>query len=141
MLEETSPEILNQFYLTFIENYPNNKLEIINNTLTTTDKSVYDLYCYPIDEFQKATRIQHNRIAVLRTHKRGFLDSVGVFYTDLSDEEISQLATQLSTQIIEYEDESIPYSMILELNLFNFIILFIVILIICGIYTSYSLKR
>ena len=31
--------------------------------------------------------------------------------------------------------------MILELNLFNFIILFIVILIIYGIYTSYSLKK
>ena len=69
------------------------------------------------------------------------MDSVGIFYTDLSDGEIDQLATQLSTQIIEYEDTSIPYSMILELNLFNFIILFIVILIIYGIYTSYSLKK
>lgn len=65
----------------------------------------------------------------------------GIFYTDLSDDEIDQLATQLSTPIIEYEDTSIPYSMILELNLFNFIILFIVILIIYGIYTSYSLKK
>lgn len=53
MIEETSPEILNQFYTTFIENYPNNKLEIINNTLTTTDKSTYDLYCYPLDEFSQ----------------------------------------------------------------------------------------
>ena len=73
--------------------------------------------------------------------KEDFLDSVGIFYTDLSDDEIDQLATQLSTPIIEYEDTSIPYSMILELNLFNFIILFIVILIIYGIYTSYSLKK
>ena len=73
--------------------------------------------------------------------KEDFLDSVGVFYTDLSVDEIDQLATQLSTQIIEYEDTSIPYSMILDLNLFNFIILFIVILIIYGIYTSYSLKK
>lgn len=73
--------------------------------------------------------------------KEDFLDSVGDFYTDLSVDEIDQLATQLSTQIIEYEDTSIPYSMILDLNLFNFIILFIVILIIYGIYTSYSLKK
>lgn len=142
MLEETSPEILNQFYLTFIENYPNNKLEIINNTLTTTDKSVYDLYCYPIDEFSKKQPVSSTiELQFYELTKEDFLDSVGVFYTDLSDEEISQLATQLSTQIIEYEDESIPYSMILELNLFNFIILFIVILIIYGIYTSYSLKK
>ena len=53
MIEETSPEILNQFYTAFIEDYPNNKLEIINNTLTTTDKSTYDLYCYPLDEFSQ----------------------------------------------------------------------------------------
>lgn len=142
MVEETSPEILNQFYTTFIENYPNNKLEIINNTLTTTDKSTYDLYCYPLDEFSQkqpvssAIEFEYYELTI-----EDFLDSVGIFYTDLSDEEINQLATQLSTQIIEYEDTSIPYSMILELNLFNFIILFIVILIIYGIYTSYSLKK
>lgn len=142
MLEEPSPEILNQLYNTFIENYPNNKLEIINNTLTTTDKSVYDLYCYPIDEFSQKLPISSTiELQFYELTKEDFLDSVGIFYTDLSDEEISQLATQLSTQIIEYEDESIPYSMILELNLFNFLILFIVILIIYGIYTSYSLKR
>src|SRR5699024_3116860 len=142
MLEEPSPEILNQFYNTFIENYPNNKLEIINNTLTTTDKSVYDLYCYSIDEFSQKQPVSSTiELQFYKLTKEDFLDSVGVFYTDLSDEEISQLATQLSTQIIKYEDESIPYSMILELNLFNFLILFIVILIIYGIYTSYSLKR
>lgn len=142
MLEEPSPEILNQFYNTFIENYPNNKLEIINNTLTTTDKSVYDLYCYPIDEFSQKQPVSSTiELQFYKLTKEDFLDSVGVFYTDLSDEEIGQLATQLSTQIIKYEDESIPYSMILELNLFNFLILFIVILIIYGIYTSYSLKR
>lgn len=142
MVEETSPEILNQFYTTFIENYPNNKLEIINNTLTTTDKSTYDLYCYPLDEFSQKQPVSSTiEFEYYELTIEDFLDSVGIFYTDLSDEEINQLATQLSTQIIEYEDTSIPYSMILELNLFNFIILFIVILIIYGIYTSYSLKK
>ena len=142
MIEETSPEILNQFYTTFIENYPNNKLEIINNTLTTTDKSTYDLYCYPLDEFSQKQPVSSTiEFEYYELTIEDFLDSVGIFYTDLSDGEIDQLATQLSTQIIEYEDTSIPYSMILELNLFNFIILFIVILIIYGIYTSYSLKK
>ena len=142
MVEETSPEILNQFYTTFIENYPNNKLEIINNTLTTTDKSAYDLYCYPLDKFsQKQPVSQTIEFEYHELTKEDFLDSVGIFYTDLSLEEIDQLSAQLSTQIIKYEDTSIPYSMILELNLFNFVILFIVILIIYCIYTSYSLKK
>ena len=142
VIEETSPETLNQFYSIFTENYPNNKIELINNTLTTTDNSVYDLYCYPLDKFeQKQPVSQTIEFKYHELTKEDFLDSVGIFYTDLSDGEIDQLATQLSTQIIEYEDTSIPYSMILELNLFNFIILFIVILIIYGIYTSYSLKK
>lgn len=142
VIEETSPEILNQFYSIFTENYPNNKMELINNTLTSTDNSVYDLYCYPLDKFeQKQPVSQTIEFKYHELTKEDFLDSVGIFYTDLSDDEIDQLATQLSTPIIEYEDTSIPYSMILELNLFNFIILFIVILIIYGIYTSYSLKK
>ena len=142
VIEETSPETLNQFYSIFTENYPNNKIELINNTLTSTDNSVYDVYCYPLDKFeQKQPVSQTIEFKYHELTKEDFLDSVGIFYTDLSDGEIDQLATQLSTQIIEYEDTSIPYSMILELNLFNFIILFIVILIIYGIYTSYSLKK
>lgn len=142
VIEEISPETLNQFYSIFTENYPNNKIELINNTLTSTDNSVYDLYCYPLDKFeQKQPVSQTIEFKYHELTKEDFLDSVGIFYTDLSDGEIDQLATQLSTQIIEYEDTSIPYSMILELNLFNFIILFIVILIIYGIYTSYSLKK
>ena len=142
MLEEPSPEILNQFYTIFTENYDDNRLEIINNTLTTTDRSAYDLYCYPLDKFsQKQPVSQTIEFEYHELTKEDFLDSVGIFYTDLSVEEIDQLAAQLSTQIIEYEDTSIPYSMILELNLFNFIILFIVILIIYCIYTSYSLKK
>ena len=142
VIEEISPETLNQFYSIFTENYPNNKIELINNTLTSTDNSVYDLYCYPLDKFeQKQPVSQTIEFKYHELTKEDFLDSVGIFYTDLSEDEIDQLATQLSTSIIEYEDTSIPYSMILELNLFNFIILFIVILIIYGIYTSYSLKK
>ena len=142
VIEETSPETLNQFYSIFTENYPNNKIELINNTLTSTDNSVYDLYCYPLDKFeQKQPVSQTIEFKYHELTKEDFLDSVGIFYTDLSDDEIDQLATQLSTPIIEYEDTSIPYSMILELNLFNFVILFIVILIIYCIYTSYSLKK
>ena len=142
MIEETSPDILNQFYSIFTENYSDNKIELINNTLTSTNNSVYDLYCYPLDKFaQKQPVSQTIEFEYHELTKEDFLDSVGIFYTDLSIEEIDQLAVQLSIPIREYEDESIPYSMILELNSVNFVILFIVILIIYGIYTSYSLKK
>lgn len=142
IIEETSPEILNQFYTIFINEYSQNKLELINNTLTSTDRTVYDLYCYPLNKFpQKQPVSQTIEFEYYELTKEDFLDSVGVFYTDLSIEEINQISVQLSTSISEYVDESIPYSMILELNLLNFIILFIAILIIYCIYTSYSLKK
>lgn len=73
--------------------------------------------------------------------KEDFLDSVGVFYTDLPNDAIKEIASRLSVVINNFESDSIPYSMVLELNLVNFIILFIVIQIIYCIYTSYSLKK
>ena len=73
--------------------------------------------------------------------EQDFLDSVGVFYTDLPTDAIKEIASRLSVAINNFESDSIPYSMVLELNLVNFIILFIVIQIIYCIYTSYSLKK
>ena len=67
-----------------------------------------------------------------------FLDSIGVFYTDLPVNAIKEIASQLSVTINTFENDAIPYSMVLELNLLNFVILFIVLQII---YTSYSLKK
>ena len=142
VLEETSPEILNKFYTIFTEEYSQNKLELINNTLTSTDKSVYDLYCYPLNEFVQKQPI--SKSILLQYHelkKEDFLDSVGVFYTDLRADEIKEIESQLSVAISDFQNEAIPYRMVLKLNLFNFVILYIVLQIIYCIYTSYSLKK
>ena len=142
VLEETSPEIFDKFYTIFTEEYSQNKLELINNTLTSTDKSVYDLYCYPLNEFvQKQPISQSILLQYHELKKEDFLDSVGVFYTDLRADEIKEIASQLSVAINDFENEAIPYSMVLKLNLFNFVILYIVLQIIYCIYTSYSLKK
>ncbi|HHA5768776.1 TPA: hypothetical protein ACOBIJ_002793, partial [Enterococcus faecium] len=141
-LEETSPEILDKFYTIFTEEYSQNKLELINNKLTSTDKSVYDLYCYPLNEFVQKQPISNS--ILLQYHKlqkEDFLDSVGVFYTDLQANEIREIESQLAVTISVFENEAIPYSMILELYLLNFVILFVVLQIIYCIYTSDSLKK
>ena len=97
VLEETSPEILDKFYTIFTEEYSQNKLELINNTLTSTDKSVYDLYCYLLDEFvQKQPISQSILLQYHELQKEDFLNSVGVFYTDLRADEIKEIASQLS---------------------------------------------
>lgn len=142
VLEETSPEILDKFYTIFTGEYSQNKLELINNTLTSTDKSVYDLYCYPLNEFvQKQPISQSILLQYHELQKEDFLDSVGVFYTDLRADEIKEIASQLSVTISDFENEAIPYRMVLKFNLFNFVILYIVLQIIYCIYTSYSLKK
>ena len=77
VLEETSPEILDKFYTIFTEEYSQNKLELINNTLTSTDKSVYDLYCYPLNEFvQKQPISQSILLQYHELQKEDFLDSL-----------------------------------------------------------------
>lgn len=142
VLEETSPEVLDRFYTLFTKEYYQNKLELINNTLTSTDKSVYDLYCFPLNSFTQKQPISSSILFQYHElQKEDFLDSVGVFYTDLPNDAIKEIASRLSVAINNFESDSIPYSMALELNLVNFIILFIVIQIIYCIYTSYSLKK
>ena len=142
VLEETSPEILDKFYTIFTEKYSQNKLELINNTLTSTDKSVYDLYCYPLNEFTQKQPISSSILFQYHElQEEDFLDSIGVFYTDLPVNAIKEIASQLSVTINTFENDAIPYSMVLELNLLNFVILFIVLQIIYCIYTSYSLKK
>ena len=121
VLEETSPEILDKFYTIFTEKYSQNKLELINNTLTSTDKSVYDLYCYPLNEFTQKQPISSSILFQYHElQKEDFLDSVGVFYTDLPVNAIKEIASQLSVTINTFENDAIPYSMVLELNLLNF---------------------
>lgn len=142
VLEETSPGVLDRFYTIFTEEYSHNKLELINNTLTSTDKSVYELYCFPLSSFTKKQPISSSILFQYHElQKEDFLDSVGVFYTDLPNDAIKEIASRLSVAINNFESDSIPYSMVLELNLVNFIILFIVIQIIYCIYTSYGLKK
>lgn len=142
VLEETSPEVLDRFYTLFTKEYSHNKLELINNTLTSTDKSVYDPYCFPLNSFTQKQPISSSILFQYHELQKGdFLDSVGVFYTDLPNDAIKEIASRLSVAINNFESDSIPYSMVLELNLVNFIILFIVIQIIYCIYTSYSLKK
>ena len=120
VLEETSPEILDKFYTIFTEKYSQNKLELINNTLTSTDKSVYDLYCYPLNEFTQKQPISSSILFQYHElQKEDFLDSVGVFYTDLPVNAIKEIASQLSVTINTFENDAIPYSMVLELNLLN----------------------
>lgn len=141
-LEDASPETLDRFYSIFMERYSENKLEVIRNTLSSTDKSAYKLYCYPLDDFVQKQPVSHNIVFEYDELERAeFLDSVGIFYTDIDAVEIEKIADELSVRITYFEDDAIPYSMILELNLLNFVILLIVIQIIYCIYTSYSLKK
>ena len=76
VIEETSPETLNQFYSIFTENYPNNKIELINNTLTSTDNSVYDLYCYPLDKFEQKQPV--SQIIEFKYHTSYSLKKIGI---------------------------------------------------------------
>ncbi|MEE0965161.1 MAG: hypothetical protein U0L73_13315 [Ruminococcus bromii] len=141
-LEDSSPETLDQFYSIFMERYSENKLEVIRNTLSSTDKSIYKFYCYPLEDFEQKQPISHNIVFEYDNLSRiEFLDGVGIFYTDIDFADMEKIATELSVRITHFENDAIPYSMIFELNLLNFVILLIVIQIIYCIYTSYSLKK
>ena len=88
-LEDATSENLDKFYSIFMERYSENKLEVIRNTLSSTDKSVYKFYCFPIDNFVQKKPVSHNIFFEYDELSRAeFLDSVGIFYTDIDVVEI-----------------------------------------------------
>lgn len=140
--EDGNSNNLDRFYDMFMENYPEYKLETIHNTLTSTDKSVYELHCYPINDFSRRQPIsQTMQFEYYELTKEDFLDSVGNFYTNVPYEKLLTIASELETNIKPFKDNTIPYNMVFNLNILNFAILLVIIQIIYCIYTSYSFKK
>lgn len=122
--------------------YPKNKLQIIKNTISGTYNSVYEFYCFPLDQTRKrqpATLSIHYKYIELT--KDDFTDSSGVFYTNISKDEIDKIASSLNIEINPISPEKIEYSVFFKLCLIDFAILFASIQIVFCVYTSYNLKK
>ena len=70
-----------------------------------------------------------------------FIDSTGLFYTDIPFEKLNQIAKSSGLTVKAAAKDKIPYSMFFSFYALDFMVLFIVLQIVYGIYTSYDLKK
>ena len=140
----TNPEIdkLADFYNEIVKNIDSYRFEQVVNIASETNNTEYDLYCLPLDNFaqkQPITSSMHLNYKELK--QDDFIDSTGLFYTDIPFEKLNQIAECSDITIKAATQDKISYSMFFSFYALDFIVLFIVLQIVYGIYTSYNLKK
>lgn len=141
-LTDIDADKLADFYDSIIENIEGHKFEQAVNTVSETNNTEYDLYCLPFDDFSKRQPITSSiHFNYKELTKDDFIDSTGIFYTDISFETLKGLAEKNDLNVRPTVQDKISYSKFLELYAIDFIVLFIVLQIVYGIYTSYNFKK
>lgn len=139
-LEEINVDDLSNFYDHFMNEYSNAKLQLVKNTVSSTKKSIYKIYSYPVDRLPKKRLVSTDiKLEYYNLSKNEFIDSTGIFYSDLLEQDIEAITRSTGIKIIEYKDD-ISYKKVFKYNSFNLIVLLFVIQMIYCIYTSYNFK-
>ncbi len=141
-IQENDPESMGRFYDEISATISDNKIKLYVNTVTETNKTVYDIYSLPFDKAdnkQPVSSTMHYNYKALT--KDDFTDSTGLFYTDIPENKINDLAKDSGLTLKKVSEEKISYSVFFRLFLIDFIVLLAVIEIVYCIYTSYSMKK
>lgn len=141
-IQENDPESMGRFFDEISAAISDNKIKLFVNTVTETNKTVYDIYSLPFDKAdnkQPVSSTMHYNYKALT--KDDFTDSTGLFYTDIPEDKINDLAVDSGLTLKKVSEENISYSVFFRLFLIDFIVLLAVIEIVYCIYTSYSMKK
>lgn len=141
-LTNTDSNKLASFYDEIVRKIEHYSFEQTINTVSETNNTEYILYCYPFEKFtqkQPITSSIHFKYDVLG--KDDFVDSTGLFYSDMPFETLDLIAKNNGLILKSVIKDRISYSTFLNYYMVDFVILFIVIQIVYGIYTSYNMKK
>lgn len=141
-ITNSEAEKLADFYNEIVKNIDGYQFEQVVNIVSETNNTEYNLYCLPFDSFSKkqpVTSSMHFNYKELK--QDDFVDSTGLFYTDIPFEKLNKIAKSSDLTVKAATQDKIPYSMFFSFYALDFIVLFIVLQIVYGIYTSYSLKK
>lgn len=116
------------------------KLQIVKTPISENRKFVYDIFHTQIEDIKTPPSIRsENVFNYLPLTQEDFVDSNGVFYTDLSLEKLSLFERQAQIDIDSY-NEMIEYKDIIDFNLFNFVVFLVISQLILFIYTFTRIK-
>lgn len=115
-------------------------LQLVKTPISENQKVIYDIYHSQIQDIKTPPSIRPNNVFnYLPLTQEDFVDSNGVFYTDISLEKLSLFEKQAQLVINSYNN-IIEYKEIIKFNLFNFIVFLIISQLILFIYTFTRIK-
>lgn len=141
-ITNSEAEKLADFYNEIVKNIDGYQFEQVVNTVSETNNTEYELYCLPFDSFSKKQPVTSSIHFNYKELKQDdFVDSTGLFYTDIPFEKLNKIAKNSDLTVKAATQYKISYSMFFSFYALDFIVLFIVLQIVYGIYTSYNLKK
>lgn len=115
-------------------------LQLIKTPVASYNHFVYEIYHSQIHHIKHPISISEDTsFTYHQLTKEDFIDSNGVFYSDLSLKTVESLSKQLSFSIKPYKND-IAYAQIINNNLLNFGLLFILTQLVLFIYTFTRIK-
>ncbi len=116
------------------------KIQLVKTPISEEQKMIYDIYHSQLEDIKKTPSIRSNYVFnYLNLMQEDFVDSNGIFYTDLSIEKLSLFEKQLHLDISSYNN-AINYKQIIKFNLFNLFVFLIITQLILFIYTFTRIK-
>lgn len=143
IVEDVSGHKLNELYEKMNSACLSNntcQLQLVKTPVSKHNEFIYDIYHSQEKDINKPKSISSD--TVLNYHpltKEDFVDSNGVFYTNLSLDRLNDLSKAIGITINPYHND-IAYSQIVTYNVLNFVILFILTQLVLVIYTFTRIK-
>lgn len=131
-----------KFFDELMDKHKNYEFAVIKNTISTTDKSIYEIYTLPYESFMQKNTFSKNITYIYKPlEKADWIDSTGKFHTDVPKVKIEEVSKKYNLNVIEKDIDLIDYRQIIKLFSYNFAVLIIVTQIVYCIYISYNLKE
>lgn len=143
-LQEFTGEDLNQLFdeiMIVSEQGVSADLQLIKTPVTQDQTMLYDIYHNNVADLDQVKSIKTNRLFIYHTlTKEDFVDSNGIFYTDLPRNVLDELTNELGLSLTPYE-EHVSYSQIVWQNSLNLGLLILLTIVVFFIYTFTRVKR
>lgn len=144
IISEPTGDNLNKFYETFYNKYikyDSGQLQIIKTPISQNNITTYDVYHSKYESLNKYQSLFSNKeFNYYKLNKSDFIDSTGVFFTNINEKDLYSICRDIDISIQPYETTKISYAQILKYNSLNFIILLILTQLILFIFTFTHIK-
>lgn len=143
-IEEANGGILKDVYEHLQQNYlyaHEIEVQLIKTPVSNHTSTIYEVYHSDLDNCKQIQSVSDDKVFIYKTlEKEDFIDSTGIFYTNLSMKQLDKIEKSLNISIKNYKPQEISYGEAFKLNSIDFIALFLLTLLVLFMYTFIRIK-